>query len=137
MKLDFALVHLFPLVNSYKGRDYFSAFVFYSANLKDIAEPSSPLREGLGEASYKTAFLQINEYYQNLTGLATDHQCKNVGRISTIAYDERLYYNPDATPFIVKLEEKKPVGRPRGGKSEKGSPQEGCGGRLLAEEDFQ
>ena len=38
MKLDNALVHLFPLVNSYKGRDYFSAFVFYSANLKDVAD---------------------------------------------------------------------------------------------------
>ena len=56
-----------------------------------------------------------------MTGLATDHQCKNVGRISTIAYDEHLYYNPDATPFVIKLEEKKPVGRPKGGKSEKGS----------------
>ena len=66
-----------------------------------------------GAAFYKQAFLQINEYYQNLTGLATDHQCKNVGRISTIAYDEGLYYNPDATPFIIKIEEKKPVGRPR------------------------
>ena len=38
MKLDHALVHLSPLVNSYKGRDYFSAFVFYSANLKDGSE---------------------------------------------------------------------------------------------------
>ena len=36
MRLDFTLVHLSPLVNSYKGRDYFSAFVFYSANLKDL-----------------------------------------------------------------------------------------------------
>ena len=66
-----------------------------------------------GAAAYKQVFEQINEYYQNLTGLATDHQCKNVGRISTIAYDEGLYYNPDATPFIIKIEEKKPVGRPR------------------------
>ena len=70
---------------------------------------------------YKQVFEQGNKYYSQLTGLATDHQCKNVGRISTIAYDENLYYNPEATPFIVKLEEKKPVGRPRGGKSEKGS----------------
>ena len=46
MKLDNALVHLFPLVNSYKGRDYFSAFVFYSANLKDIAD--SALSPGQG-----------------------------------------------------------------------------------------
>ena len=72
-------------------------------------------------SNYKQAFLTVNEYYSRLTGLPTDGQCKNVGRISTIAYDEGLYYNPDATPFIVKLEEKKPVGRPKGGKSEKGS----------------
>ena len=64
-------------------------------------------------ASYKQAFLAINEYYQNLTGLATDGQCKNIGRISTIAYDENLYYNPEAVPFVIKAEEKKPVGRPR------------------------
>ena len=70
---------------------------------------------------YKQVFEQGNKYYSTLTGLPTDGQCKNIGRISTIAYDENLYYNPEATPFIVKLEEKKPVGRPRGGKSEKGS----------------
>ena len=68
---------------------------------------------------YKQSFMTINAYYENLTGLLSDGQCKNVGRISTIAYDEELYYNPDATPFIVKLEEKKTVGRPRGVKSEK------------------
>ena len=64
-------------------------------------------------SSYKQAFLTVNTYYQNLTGLPTDGQCKNVGRISTIAYDEELYYNPEATPFIIEPEEKKSVGRPR------------------------
>ena len=64
-------------------------------------------------SNYKQAFLTVNTYYQNHTGLPTDGQCKNVGRISTIAYDESLYYNPEATPFAIKLEEKKPVGRPR------------------------
>ena len=76
--------------------------------------------EDLGGSLYKQAFLTVNTYYSHLTGLATDSQCKNVGRISTIAYDENLYYNPDATPFIVKIEEKKSVGRPKGVKSEKG-----------------
>ena len=85
------------------------------------AMPESPLLgRGGGEAPYKQAFLAINEYYQNLTGLTTDGQCKNIGRISTIAYDENLYYNPEAIPFTIKLEEKKPVGRPKGVKSEKG-----------------
>ena len=71
-----------------------------------------------GGSLYKRVFEQGNEYYRNLVNLEVDHQCKNVGRISTIAYDENLYYNPAATPFIIKLEEKKPVGRPKGVKSE-------------------
>ena len=62
---------------------------------------------------YKQVFEQGNKYYSTLTGLPTDGQCKNVGRISTIAYDEELYYNPEATPFIIEPEEKKSVGRPR------------------------
>ena len=67
---------------------------------------------------YKQVFEQGNRYYSTLTGLPYDPQCKNVGRISTIAYDEELYYNPEATPFIIEPEEKKTVGRPRRGKSE-------------------
>ena len=68
-----------------------------------------------GGSLYKLAFLHGNAYYEALTGLPTDGQCKNVGRISTIAYDEELYYNPEATPFIIEPEEKKTVGRPRKG----------------------
>ena len=85
----------------------------------DVDLPSGrQLSSSLTSTLYKTAFLTINTYYQNLTGLPTDGQCKNVGRISTIAYDEELYYNPEATPFIIEPEEKRTVGRPRRGKSE-------------------
>ena len=87
--------------------------------LRDAQDDKLAVR--LSAEQYKQVFEQGNEYYRNLVNLEVDHQCKNIGRISTIAYDEHLYYNPDATPFIVKLEEKKPVGRPKGGKSEKGS----------------
>ena len=62
---------------------------------------------------YKQAFLYGNAYYSELVDLPTDGQCKNIGRISTIAYDEQLHYNPEATPFVIALEKKKPVGRPR------------------------
>ena len=79
-----------------------------------IAEPIPlPYREGWGGSLYKQAFLHGNAYYEALTGLPTDHQCKNTNRISTIAYDENLYYNPEAVPFTVTIEEKKPVGRPK------------------------
>ena len=77
-------------------------------------------------SNYKQAFLTVNTYYQNLTGLPTDGQCKNIGRISTIAYDENLYYNPVSTPFIVKLEEKKSVGRPRKDESGKRKDESEC-----------
>ena len=72
----------------------------------------------LNNQEYRRVFEQGNEYYSNLLNLPYDGQCKNVGRISTIAYDEELYYNPEATPFVIEPEEKKPVGRPRKGKSE-------------------
>ena len=71
------------------------------------------------KSSYPLAFSTINEYYQRLTGLPYDPQCKNVNRISTIAYDEQLYYNPEATPFTIQRDEKQPVGRPKKVKSEK------------------
>ena len=78
-----------------------------------LSEAKTPELLNSMRASYPLAFSTINEYYQRLTGLPTDGQCKNVGRISTIAYDEELYYNPEATPFIIEPEEKKSVGRPR------------------------
>ena len=67
----------------------------------------------LNNQEYKRVFERGNEYYSNLLNLPYDGQCKNVGRISTIAYDEELYYNPEATPFVIEPEEKKSVGRPR------------------------
>ena len=72
-----------------------------------------------GGSSYKTAFLTVNEYYKRLTGLPYDEKCKNATRISGMAHDPEIYYNPDAVPIIVDMT-KKNVGRPRGGKSEEG-----------------
>ena len=83
-------------------------------------KPSGWFSSSLSFSLYKTAFLQCNEYYSTLTGLDTDLQCKNVGRLSTIAHDENLYYNPEAVPFVIQYEEKKAVGRPKKGKSEEG-----------------
>ena len=51
-------------------------------------DPSNPW---LDNKEYRQVFEQGNEYYSNLVGIDYDHQCKNVGRISTIAYDENLY----------------------------------------------
>ena len=68
---------------------------------------------------YKQAFEHGNRYYSELVGMESDAQCKNTTRISTIAYDENVYYNPEAVAFVIEPEEKKSVGRPKGAKSEK------------------
>ena len=58
MKLDHTLVHLSPLVNFYKGRDYFSAFVFYSANLKDLTDLTKASRFALAVGLPPSAFIR-------------------------------------------------------------------------------
>ena len=66
---------------------------------------------------YKISFVAINEYYKRLTGCDYDEKCKNATRISGMAHDPEVYYNPDAVPIVVDMT-KKPVGRPKKGKSE-------------------
>ena len=61
---------------------------------------------------YKISFVAINEYYQRLTGCDYDEKCKNATRLSGMAHDPEVYYNPDAAVIIVDLT-KKNVGRPR------------------------
>ena len=79
----------------------------------DIAVSNSlPHREGWGGSLYKQAFLTVNTYYSQLTGLPYDEKCKNATRISGMAHDPEVYYNPDATAIIVDMT-KKAVGRPR------------------------
>ena len=71
----------------------------------------------LNNQEYKRVFEQGNEYYCNLLHLPYDEKCKNATRISGMAHDPEVYYNPDAVPIVVDMT-KKPVGRPRRGKSE-------------------
>ena len=80
---------------------------------------SLPHREGWGGSLYKLAFLTVNTYYSQLTGLPYDEKCKNATRISGMAHDSDVYYNPNAVAIIVDMM-KKSVGRPKGVKSEKG-----------------
>ena len=82
--------------------------------LTESAMPESPLLgRGKGEAAfYKFAFLTVNEYYKCLTGCDYDEKCKNATRLSGMAHDPEVYYNPDATAIIVDMT-KKSAGRPR------------------------
>ena len=81
-------------------------------NILEALPIEGELSEGLRGSLYKLAFLQINEYYKRLTGCDYDEKCKNATRISGMAYDPEVYYNPDAVPIVVDMT-KKNVGRPK------------------------
>ena len=51
-------------------------------------------------AFYPKVFAAGNDYYARLLGITTDAKCKNIGRLSGLAYDPAAYFNPDAEPFM-------------------------------------
>ena len=59
--------------------------------------------EGLSAAKkierYKKAFLAANAYYTRLTGVECDGACKNPTRLSGLAADPDVFFNPEAVPF--------------------------------------
>ena len=102
-----------------------------NVNDNDNCLPDGKSTSTLSSSLYKTAFLTVNEYYKRLTGCDYDEKCKNATRISGMAHDPEVYYNPDAVAIIVDMT-KKPVGRPRGGKSAEGRVQR-CEAAVLRE----
>lgn len=51
---------------------------------------------------YAHAFAVGNEYYRRVLGLEkTDLKCKDCTRLSGIAHDPQVYYNPDAEPLVI------------------------------------
>ena len=74
--------------------------------------PCNPRNLWLNNQEYKRVFEQGNEYYCNLLNLPYDEKCKNATRLSGMAHDPEVYYNPDAAVIIVDMT-KKPVGRPK------------------------
>ena len=50
---------------------------------------------------FPAAWTKGNEYYTQLTGVAYDKACNNANRLSGMAYDPDVYFNPDAEPFVV------------------------------------
>ena len=61
--------------------------------------------EGLGDDTrqnlklYRQFFEQTNHYYAELLGCPCDLQCKNATRLSGLAHDPDVYFNPDAQAF--------------------------------------
>ncbi|MBR1447604.1 MAG: virulence protein E [Prevotella sp.] len=50
---------------------------------------------------YKKAFAVGNAYYERLIGAKADGQCKNVTRLSVVAHDDEVYFNPEAEAFTA------------------------------------
>ena len=75
---------------------------------KRLTEDPKYLKE-----QYTKAFLTVNEYFSKLVGIKYDQSCKDPSRMSFIPHCPNAYVNPNATPFVIKLEPKRPVGRPR------------------------
>lgn len=50
---------------------------------------------------YVQVFTAGNEYYERLLGAEADRKCKNVTRLSGLAHDKDIHYNPEATAFTV------------------------------------
>ena len=67
----------------------------------DIGEVSHSDRGVINGVSWRAAYLCGNEYYKRLTGCDYDTACSNYGRLSGLAHDPEVYYNPDAIPFII------------------------------------
>lgn len=49
---------------------------------------------------YTGCFNHVNDYYSRLVNFKSDGQCKNTTRISGLAADPDVYYNPQAKPFV-------------------------------------
>ena len=63
---------------------------------------------------HSLAFAQMNRYYAELIGCPYDEKCKNITRLSGLAHDPDVYFNPDAEPFRVAVSpEKKQERQPK------------------------
>jgi hypothetical protein len=56
---------------------------------------------GHDRSCYPALFAAGNRYYAQLTGVTVDKKCCNHGRLSGLAHDPEVYYNPAAVPFHV------------------------------------
>ncbi len=67
------------------------------------AQPPTPDGQSpaVNGVSWRAAFLCGNEYFKELTGCAYDTDCSDYGRLSGMAHDADVYYNPDAEPFVI------------------------------------
>lgn len=66
---------------------------------------------------YPRAFEQTNNHYARLLGCECDMKCKNVTRLSGLAHDPDVFFNPEARPFHIELKNSKKENAISAGKS--------------------
>ena len=64
-------------------------------------EELNGMESGKAFRQYTKCFNAANEYYSCLVGFESDGQCKNATRISGLASDPHVYYNPSAASFVL------------------------------------
>lgn len=72
-------------------------------DILSAAGQSSPRDRDIGrmEQTARAAFVCGNTYYERLTTLKGDEQCKNITRLSGLAHDPHVFYNADAVAFTA------------------------------------
>ena len=55
----------------------------------------------VSDTSWRAAFFMGNEYLSRLAGHAFDAACQDLTRLSGLAHDDHLYFNPEAVPFSI------------------------------------
>ncbi len=75
--------------------------VIYRYELPSEEQENSSLSTHHSSLLYSSAFAMGNAYYEHLTGKEADPQCKNITRLSGLAYDPEVYFNPDAIAFTA------------------------------------
>ena len=64
-------------------------------------EDLNGMESGKAFRQYAKCFNCANDYYSHLVNFKSDGQCKNATRISGLASDPNVYYNPDAGSFVL------------------------------------
>lgn len=55
----------------------------------------------LDEVPWRAAYIKGNAYFSQLVGCEYDGACSDYVRLSGVAHDPDVYYNPEATPFVI------------------------------------
>ena len=55
----------------------------------------------LDEVPWRAAYIKGNAYFSQLVGCEYDGACSDYVRLSGVAHDPEVYYNPEATPFVI------------------------------------